>query len=450
MKITSMDQAYSYLDDHISMDVFKRYDANKHLKTPLERFAYFLELLGNPQKKFKSIQVTGTSGKGSTAYYISHLLTTAGYKTGFTLSPHLQKIHERMQINGKMPTNQEFISVLNQLVPAIAKMANEPIGKPSYFEIVVAMAFMHFMNNKVDVAVVEVGLEGKFDATNILDPLAVILTNVSLDHTAILGETVEQIAKEVVYVIKKQDRNPIVIAGELQPTVFPIVEKKSRDVHARLFVYKKNFSAEIVKKSFNQTVFNFKNDQNTIDGISLSLKGDYQVDNAALAIEAIKHLSEFDISHDIMRHAFQTAFFPGRFEVFTYSGKVVVIDGAHNDAKMHAFLEALEEYFPKEKKLFVVGFKKDKDIKTMITKVVDHADELVLTTFQKFTDQSKSCGLNPQEIVQFLKKGAQYSIIDDSKSAFSYAISKAKNDEVIVITGSLYLIGEMRDYLTER
>lgn len=179
---------------------------------PLERTRALLDLLGNPQNKFPSVLIGGTAGKGSTAYLISHILTTAGYKTGLTISPHLQKINERIQINNQQISDEKFVKLLNFVIPAIEDMkgisvglANPdlaPQGAPSYFEILIAMAFLYFAQNKVDIAVVEVGMGGEFDATNTLYPLVAVLTNVSLDHTNVLGGTVQKIARTKVGIIK--------------------------------------------------------------------------------------------------------------------------------------------------------------------------------------------------------------------------------------------------------
>lgn len=450
MRITTYQEAKKYLESHIRMDVLTRFEADKHLVDPLERMRYLLNLLGNPHRKYPSIQVTGTSGKGSTAYLISHILTKGGYKTGFTLSPHLQRVHERLQINGREISNNDFLDVLNAVIPAIERMTREPIGKPSYFEILLAMAFLYFAKQKVDIIVAEVGLEGRYDATNALHPIVVVLTNISLDHTAILGDTVEKIASEVVYAIKEP---VIVVTGRLQPSVRILVDKKCRAVGAKKVEYGKDFTAKVNEKTFEQTRFSFTNSYNSLTDLEIPLKGAYQVDNASLAVETVLSLRDkgFVVSNQQIRQALKTAFFPGRFEVFTYQGKTVVLDGAHNDAKMQAFLQALNEYFPHRKKYFVVGFKRDKNISGMMAQIISVADRLTVTSFQKTTDQSKNYSMSPPEVVEKIhnKKQCQnITTITDSKKAFQESLSQLHKKDVLIVTGSLYLIGEIRDVLT--
>lgn len=454
MTISTYEQAKEYLESHIRMDVFTRYDADKHLINPLERMNYFLSLLGNPHTKYKSVQVTGTSGKGSTAYVISHILATAGYKTGFTLSPHLQSPHERMQINNQPISDEAFIDLLNDIIPSIEKMTKESIGKPSYFEILLAMALLYFAKEKVEIVIAEVGLEGKYDGTNTLSPLVVVLTNISLDHTAILGGTVEKIAQEAVEAIKKQDVSPVVVSGFLQPSVEAIVMRRCEQMGASYSAYQKNFSSQIQSVTNDKTVFSFSSQEKSFTDIELSLKGRYQVDNTSLAIETIVKLTElgFPVDESTIKQSLKQAFFPGRFELFAYEGKTIILDGAHNEAKMTAFLEALEEYYPDSKKNFVLGFKKDKDVLKMLELIVPHVDSLFVTEFQKTTDQSKNFAMSTEEIEGVLHSlphtFGNMKTISDSAQAVKQAVQEADSNTMIVVTGSLYLIGEVRDFLT--
>jgi len=221
MQIKSYNEAIRFLENFIGKIRF-RIDPEflKH-HDPLTRMRVLLRLIGNPERKFPSVLVGGTAGKGSTAYLISHILTTAGYKTGLTLSPHLQKVNERLQINEEQISDEVFVKMLNLVVSSIEKMKRMSallrpaslgfagqVGAPSYFEILIAMAFKYFAEAKVDIAVVEVGMGGEFDATNTLYPLVSVLTNVSLDHTNVLGGTVQKIAKTKAGIIKKSKINP--------------------------------------------------------------------------------------------------------------------------------------------------------------------------------------------------------------------------------------------------
>src|SRR3989338_6269163 len=214
MKIRSYEEAIRYLEGFIGKVIFKVDKATLKHYDPLERMRTLLSLLDNPQNRFQSVLVGGTSGKGSTSYLISHILTTAGYKTGLTLSPHLQKVNERLQINGEQISDTKFTDLVNFITQIITQMKKMSVGAPSYFEILIAMAFKYFADQKVDIAVVEVGMGGEFDATNTLYPLIAVLTNVGLDHTNILGNTVEKIARTKAGIIKKNQESRIMNKGK--------------------------------------------------------------------------------------------------------------------------------------------------------------------------------------------------------------------------------------------
>ncbi len=417
---------------------------------PLERMRVLLALLDNPQNKFKSVLVGGTSGKGSTAYFTSHILTTAGYKTGLTISPHLQRINERIQINGKAISDNKFVKLTTSMIRIIEVMKKMEVGAPSYFEILIAMAFLFFAREKVDIAVVEVGMGGEYDATNTLYPLIAVLTNVSLDHTNVLGKTVEKIARTKAGIIKGLINNSsfiinhlVVITGAKQPSVIKIIEERVRKVGAKLLRLGKDFG-----------LTNFK----------VSLLGDYQKENASLAIETVRELRDcgFKISENAIRKALQTAFFPGRFEIIKLKIEncelKIVLDGAHNPAKMEAFLQSLKKIFPKARKIFVVAFKEDKNIKAMINKIFKVADVVIFTRFQAKTDMSVSASADALKIkyqilkIKNTKRKIEIFYINNSKKALQKALNILMTQypnvpSIVVVTGSLYLVGEVRDFL---
>lgn len=451
--ITTLKEAQEYLESFIRPTVFERVKEDSHLKDPLDRMRVLLTLLGDPQKQFKSVQISGTSGKGSTAYLLGNILTKAGYKTGFATSPHLQRISERMQVNMEEISDHGLLELVGQLVPVNEKMKNLPVGEPSYFELLTALAFMYFAKEKVDIAVVEVGLEGKYDATNLLDPLIVVLTNISKDHTELLGETEEQIASEAFSIIRQNNRGtaPVVITGISQPLILEILMQRARLINARTQILGKDFSFAIASHTQTGVCFSFSTHEMKIDNLEVRLRGDYQVANASLAIACLLALRSagFSISFDEIRQGLQTAFFPGRFEVLTYRNKTIILDGAHNSAKMQAFLQALSEYYPQETKTFIIGFKKGKDILPMLKGLLaKDGRQYIFTQFHKTADYARSVTMDLIELkdnVDSLITADNISFQKTVPEAFEQALKTAS--DIVIVTGSLYLVGEMRDLL---
>ena len=441
-------EAVNYLESFIGKVIYKINPQFSKQHDPLERMRIFLSLLGDPQDKFKSILVGGTSGKGSTAYLISRILTTASYKTGFTLSPHLQKANERLQIKGKEISDEKFVSLLSLVMPAIEKMEKLKIGAPSYFEILVGMAFKYFTDQKVDIAIAEVGMGGEFDATNTLDPLIAVLTNVSLDHTQNLGRTIEKIAKTKVGIIK----SGVVVSGVNQASVIKIVADHCKKMDAQLNLLWRDFGYKIKKEDVSGIDFDFISDAEILDDLKFSFRGQYQAENASLAIKAALELKKFGfkIPDEAIRKALKTAFFPGRFEVKELKIKncklKIILDGAHNPVKMKEFLKSLKKIFPKEKKTFIIGFKFDKDIKQMLKEILDVGDDIIITEFNGKTDIALHASAEAEEIKrQALKMKYEGKIITEKDPEKALKIAFKMKPEMIVATGSLYLIGEIRN-----
>ena len=537
MQIKSYKDAVRYLESFIGKVRFEITPEFLKHHDPLERMRVLLSLLGNPQDKFSSVLVGGTSGKGSTAYLISHTLTTAGYKIGLTLSPHLQKVNERLQINGEPISDGEFVDLVSSIVQTIELMEKERVGGPSYFEILIAMAFLYFAEQKVDIAVVEVGIGGEFDATNTLYPLVAVLTNVSLDHTNVLGGTVQKIARTKAGIIKRRDslrslrqfknfsnasvpaahyRSPrdtvafsdssekfshakapresanlIVVTGVTQPSVVKIVEDKCKEVGTELYRLHKDFDFKIKEESFQGSVFDlisYADRRKKLSHLALSLLGKHQIENASLAIETVLQLEKFGfrVSEDHIRRALKSAFFPGRFEIVKIdsllrraslaqdkTSSTLVLDGAHNPTKMKAFLKTLKKLYPKNPKIFIVAFKSDKDIKSMLSQILKLADKVIITEFTAKTDMSKNASagaLNLKSQISRLaeasaslaesrrakranlKTDAKVIVEKDPKRALQNAIRASavqqyNNSTIVVVTGSLYLVGEIRNML---
>lgn len=382
----------------------------------LLRIKKLLEYLGNPEKKLKYIHIGGTSGKGSAATFLSCIITEAKYKTGLFLSPHLEKINERIQINNKPIRDKDFIKELKSTEKIIKK---HPEIKPTYFETVAALAISYFKKKKVDLAVMEVGMGGELDATNIIKPLICIITNVDLEHTDILGKTVEKIALTKSKIIKE---NCLVITGVKQKSVLEIIKKQCKKVRARFITFRKQ-------------------------KFELGLPGQFQQENANLAVTAAKQLTKlgFKISQNSIKKGLKSAFIPGRIEIVRRS-PLVILDGAHNPAKIKALVESLK-LFKYQNLILVIAIKKKKDIFKMLKQVVPLSKTIIFT---KFKDDSS---FRPKKLLKVfvkLKFNKKNYIYNDSKQAIKKAFQLANKNDLILITGSLYLVGEVRRFILKR
>lgn len=452
---TSINQAQEYLESFIRPTVFDRIEEDSHMSDPLDRMRVLLSLMGNPEKKFKSVQVSGTSGKGSTSYLIANMLTKAGYKTGLTISPHLEKIHERIQINMQPIEDTEFLVLANRIQPYLEQMRTLPVGEPSYFEILVALAFEYFAKQNVDIAIVEVGLEGKYDGTNVLDPLTVVITNLSKDHTELLGNTVEEIASEALSIIKKGEKAvPAVVTGITQPNILSVLIKKAEKIEASVMVLGKDISYTIVRQTPTGTIFHYRDQDNDLSDLLVSMRGEYQVSNACLAIAVTAQLSKqgFTISGESIRDGLAHAFFPGRFEIINYTLNAkpytFVLDGAHNDEKMRSFLKAFREYYPSQKVVFILGFKKRKDIQSMMAHFKHEKGKWIVTQFHKTADYSRSVSMTLEELREAMPDTGKIVYQPTVPEAITYALQQ--KEEIVVVTGSLYLVGEVRSLLSPK
>ncbi len=439
-------EAISYLESLIPSERDVRLDVN-----PLERMKALLDELDNPQEKFVSVQVSGTSGKGSTSYLLSHVLATAGYKTGLSTSPHLERATERMKINGLEISEQEFVTLLQQVKTGVERVTLTPFGKPTYFEALVAVSFLYFAKEKVDIAVIEVGLEGKYDGTNTLSPIVGILTNISIDHVEYLGDTTEKIAHEAVSFIKPGMK---VITGVTQKEVLSIVQEASESVQADLVVLGNSVEVDIKNCTLEGSLFSFRSGGYAISGVFLSMVGMYQIENACLVLLALLALVEkgFKINQEDIFEAFRSATFNGRFEHFVIGGTTVILDSAHNEAKMNAFIGELERLYPERKKIFILAFKKAKDLHSIFKAVHRSADEIVFSEFHVTIDTSKNATMVASLVAQTYESIYPNSVIHiqpTPKDALAEAVDLAKKDDgLVVVTGSMYLVGQIRTLLS--
>lgn len=406
----------------------------------LERIAQLLELLGNPHRAYPSIHVGGTSGKGSTSAMIAAILTEAGYKTGLHMSPHLQIFNERHQIDANVAATSRLAEIYADIKPAIARVAAEnPFGLPSYFEAHVALAFLLFQREAVDAAVIEVGLGGSLDATNVIDAGVAVLTNVGLDHTAILGDTVEKIARDKAGIIKA---GQTVISGFRQPTVRRIVAKRCRQKYARLLEFGRDFNVIL----HDDGTFNVNLPGQSYANLELGLKGDFQRINAACAVAAVHSLPNFSIPEEAMRRGLRQAVIPGRVEI-VQQNPLVILDGAHNPEKITVARQAIDQLYGDKRRITLLGLKSDKAAADMLPAVITHTDRLIISQFH--LDKSIWEPMEAEKLAHLaadLAPNLRIEVVHDPLEALDYALSLAAADDLVWVTGSFYLLGNVREY----
>lgn len=404
----------------------------------LLRIENLLGKLGNPHKKYKSILIAGTSGKGTTAFYTSRILEFAGYKVGLHVSPHLVYVGERMQINGKNISVKRLVGLVNEIKPVIDEIkSNQPQITPSYFEILVAISFLYFADEKVDFAVIEVGLGGRLDATNVLLPEVSVITNIGLDHTEILGKTIEKIAEEKAGIIRTHV--PVVTAAS--GNALKVIKKVAKSKGARLI----NIYTQAFENLQNSDVLRYIINSNDIYRYI-----PYYINSecALLAISAVLEL-KIPLFDESLKKALSVQF-AGRFEEIEQG---VILDGAHNADKMKTLIHFVKNYKSEvlnSKITLVVAFKTGKDWKKMLdilTKKLP-VKKVIAAEYQSVTDTGKGSAVPAAEIAKYLSgNGHPAPVIEtlkNSQEAVFRALNERTDDETVIVTGSLYLVGEAR------
>ena len=390
--------------------------------------------LDDPQKKFKSIHIAGTNGKGSTSHMLAAILQTAGYKTGLYTSPHLHDFRERIRINGKMIPEQVVTDFTARIQPMIDKI------EPSFFEITVAMAFDYFANEQVDIAIIEVGLGGRLDSTNIITPEISVITNISWDHMNLLGDTLELIAGEKAGIIKK---NTPVVIGETIPETAPVFEAKALEENAPLHLATKDLYItewNYEKHYLQATVANHANDER--ETYQLELAGYYQTKNLLTVLETVKQLQQkgWNISRkDIQKglaHTKKLTGLHGRWEL-VHQKPDIILDVAHNEDGIRQIVKQLE-ISDHHQLHIVIGMVKDKEIEKAIKLLPKEA-------IYYFTKAQIPRALPEDKLASIAAaNGLHGKTFPDVNSALKSARARADKSDLILVCGSVFVVGEVR------
>ncbi|MDN3513295.1 MAG: bifunctional folylpolyglutamate synthase/dihydrofolate synthase [Candidatus Brocadia sp.] len=442
----SYDEALSFLYKAIDYEKLINYQYNASTFS-LDRMEKLLANIGNPHKGLPCIHITGTKGKGSTAIMLSTILEHADLNTGLFTSPHLIDLRERIQINHQKISEQGFTRIINELRPYTHHLRETaPSASPTFFEILTAVSMLYFKKEQIEMAVLEVGLGGRLDSTNVVIPHVSIITNVGLDHTAILGDTLSSIAYEKAGIIKQ--RVPVV-SGVEAPDALSVVVKTCKEKDAPLYLLDRDIWVEDVQAvNRNDTrglMCKIKTWRHTYSNIFLPLVGTHQAKNCALSLGALEVLRDrgyVSIDDDTIREALATLYCPARIEVVA-KNPFIILDFAHTVESMQFLKKTLLENFQFNKLILILGFSQDKDLNNILKEIIEEGDFIVVT-------RSKNPrAAPPEDLHQRIEKlcGKQSKVVDTIQSAIITARQVASKEDLICVTGSAYLAGEAKQVL---
>lgn len=437
--MNSVLEQYRWLENEL-LSLIGPVKFSSEINLRLERMSHLLGLLDNPHYKFRTIHVGGTSGKGSTSTMIATILQEAGFHVGLHTSPNLQVFNERHMLNGRPAATSKLVELYKQIKPAIEEVGQSSrYGAPSYFEAQTAMTFMLFAQEQVDFAVIEVGLGGTRDATNVLPAEVAVLNNVGLDHTEILGDTVEEIVLDKRGIIKRKQQ---VVSGVTQPSVIKLVEEKCAEQDARLWLLGRDFDLE---NRSNSEGFSVRLPDVTFDGLTTKMEGAFQETNAAVAVAAVSSLRDTTIPYSAILSGLEKATLPGRVEQMQVE-PMVLLDGAHNPDKIQGAVSILEKKKQGQKLFTILGLKAGKAATDIVPPVVALSDELIVTRFEP---KGLWEGVDPVELANIAREhqpDMPIQVIEGPIEALKSTLKKADKHDLIWVTGSLYLVGDMREY----
>lgn len=408
-------------------------------KLGLESTEELLRRLGDPQKQFKSIHVAGTNGKGSVTAMLTNILQTAGYKTGMFVSPSLERFTERVQVNLKEITEFDVARLISKVRIVIDEMLSEGYDHPTEFEIVTALGFLYFAENKVDYTVVEVGLGGRLDSTNVILPVLSIITSIGFDHMEVLGDTLGKIAFEKAGIIKKNI--PTVLYPQ-ENEALEVIEAVAKLKSSTLYRVNPQMIS-INKTKLGKQSFDYRFGNLEFKDIVINLSGRHQMLNAATVLTAVLALRKqnVNVTDNSIYEGLCSVFWPGRLELLSLRPDIL-LDGAHNLQGMNALCDTLKEYFCDRKKVLVIGILEDKEYEKMLQNICELFDTVVTTK----PDSPRAISAEKLSIVAN-KYCENVLYNEDPKAAIAMARDLAGSEDLLVITGSLYLIGAVRHIL---
>jgi dihydrofolate synthase/folylpolyglutamate synthase len=429
------------------------YDLQKFgIKLGLNNISQLLSLFLNPQNKFNSVHIAGSNGKGSVAAFIESIVRHAGFKTGLYTSPHLIDFTERIKVDGKEIDRNDVIKITEEIKLKINSCTQNPKTKDllceadptfynlkeiTYFEFVTAIAFIYFARENVDFAILETGMGGRLDATNVVKPQISVITNISLEHKEYLGQTLEEIAREKAGIIKKEI--PIV-TGVTQKKIIDMYEDISEKNNSPIYRMGKDFWGEIK----DSETFDYYGIYQKFNNLKIGLKGQHQFDNAILSLSVIELLEKENFSEDNIKKGLLSVNWPGRLEK-VWQNPQVIVDGAHNLKAAETLRICLENDYKYNRLFLVIGIMLDKDIEDILSTLTPLAKKVFLT--RPKMDRAASTEVLSNYMEQFKKEIEKIEKVED---AIGSALNQADPSDLICITGSLFTVGEALFYFLNK
>ncbi len=402
----------------------------------LDRMQNLLGAFKHPQKSLKVIHVAGTNGKGSTCSFIAEMLIENGYKTGLYTSPFIEVFNERMKINGKPIAEDTFAEIMTRIKVVVDSMEEDP---PTVFELNTLAGFIYFAEEQCDFLVLEVGLGGRLDATNVVEPIISVITPIGYDHEEVLGETLSQIAFEKAGIVK---HNIPVIVGKQQKEALDTIMEIAHNHNSKTYVYGRDYYAIPVEHSLERQLFDYGGLAVRFLDIEIPLLGQHQIENASIATCVMEILAQMDynITQEGIMEGLKKTRWMARFEVIQLSPPVI-IDGAHNREGMAVLVEGLKAYLPNRKVNLVIGILEDKPYEDMIKIIAPHVAQCVVLPIESYSERA----MNPELLVSLMEKE---SVKTTYKNDILEAIDSFDlKDCPLIVCGSLYLMGEVRQKL---
>ena len=398
----------------------------------LKRMETFLGKIGQPQKSIRGVHVAGTNGKGSTIAFLAQMLEDSGHQVGTFTSPFLERFNERIAVNGMPISDEEIVELVEWIKPVVDEMDRTELGGPLEFEIVTAMMFLYFKRHPVDIVLVEVGIGGRYDSTNVFTPVVSVITNIGWDHMQILGDTLPKIAFQKAGIIKE---SVPLITGTEDMAALKVLEEESQKMHASIKVLNRDFSLDLNKHSF-------RNESAKINDLQSGLLGVYQLNNLAVALETMLQVSQrlnWKVQDEQIRGAIQHTHWAGRMEVVQEQPQIV-LDGAHNLPGIQALKKSIQSYWSERHVFILAAILDDKLFEAMLAELIEleHVD----VTLTSFSGPLKRTAVDRSELSDDIQNSVEYQ--ENWKQALEAIMSKAQPDDVIIITGSLYFISEVR------